>query len=1577
MDETTPAKKRSRWRWPLRLLLLLLALPVVLVLLMQTPPAKRLIAEQASSLGSQFAPWPVLVRDIQGTLPFDVRIGQVALGPPGAPWFETENLGVQVRLAPLLGGYVHVNYAGAERVALHALPPAPETPPDPAPVSYAMPAIPGLPDWIIVDRLAMERLDLGAPVLGSAAAFAIQGTVQPEDSQRMHLTITGLDQTDVTVQLEGGWFTDDVALALSMHDASLAPALLGLEGPLDLHLALSGPWQQVHTQLQATLALAPLAELDLMVGLQSPLQWEGTGRITPPAALLPEAARPHLGEAMAFALKGALAEDGMLSLDTATLAAGKVNVAATGRIALADLMLDLGVDLSHDDLGIAVPASQSGGPLPAHVRLELRGTPAALEVGAQGTLRGEEWIDGTAQVAQGVPLTAQGAFTMRPAGGLLPPELDALLRDGAALDFDVRYAGTALTIRDTRLRAAGTLLELAGDMELTASQLDMKAGLQVDDLAAFQGLAGVPLGGALGVQITAQGDAGQTGLEVGLQLSDLVVPQVHAPEGTLSAQVVAGGFPDALAEQWAVKLQGAFPALQLADSPGRDLKVDADFAVAGLERITINTLGVGDGNLALTAQGNLDWATRAGALEAAVEIADLKPYATLAGAPYGGKVALRATAGSTDTPGHLLASLDGTLRELSGLPDTLADLAGPEVALRAEGGFDGATAALNTLKLNLALGEVTGSGTYALASQEVDARIKAALPELKRLTPVTAQPMSGDLIAEAHATGTLEGLAVKGTLVSTALTAGPWRSEATRVVFDATGIPAQMKGSASLTAAQGDEVLALETRAAYSGTLLAIDDLQLTAGGNRVVARGQFNSATLRGGGEVEAALPALAALNAWVDLPLAGGLSVNAQLTEATGGLAGALSAQALEVPGLTIGDAEATFDLTGLFDQPGGRLALQAHTLAAQDLAVAHLTLTAEGPYDQLQTTLDTAGVYGTVTPFALQANATLGTAPLQMQLNTLAGKVDALELHLAEPAQVQYSAAALHLTPLRIAVAGGSLHAAGDMEAERVALQAGWEDIPLSLAALAGGPELEGSTRGTIDVSGTRAAPEMRAAIRVDGVRFSDPESTAPPLNVGIDATLNPAGMEARLSAEAGPEVQVELAASSPFTVQLEPFALDYSDATPVQGKLDATVELATLPQILLIEDQAMAGTLHADFDLAGTVGVPGVTGALTLAAGYYENAVSGTILDQLNVRLEAAEDAIRLAEFSANDTVGGSLAATGTVQLDADAGFPFAMDVTLRDPRLVHRDEISAKAGGTLRITGNASGAQVAGNLRAGPAYITMPERLPAQSVTTVEFTVAEEGEAEPSMPEDPVPPYRIALDIACAIPGQIFVRAPTLDSEWEGDLKIGGYADDPLIKGVLNIRKGYLDFLGSTFQLDESTIAFDGTSPPSPYLNVLAKSEKADLTALLRLEGDPSSLALVLDSDPPVPRDEILSQILFGQSVSEISAVQAIQLARYAPLFSNKMSAASVLSSGSAKPLMLDRLNLRSGSGAGDASVSAGKYIGNDFYVEFQQGLGSQKSEASIEWRFAPNWALKGKTGSNAEGGAGLFWKKNY
>lgn len=1577
MEEPTPHRKRS-WRRRFALLaLVLIGLLLLSVALVQTPPAKRLLAQQATSLGTQFAPWPVSVRGISGVLPFNLSVGHVALGASEAPWFEAEDLQLRLGVTALLSGQVRIARVGAARLALHALPPAAPAPPAPEPTSYAMPAIPPLPSWLSVDVIQIKRVEVDAPVLGKAAHLSVDGAVHPGEKQPVRVALRGLDDTQLALELGGGWTADDVGITLTFHDASLVPALAGLAGPLDLQFDLAGPWNGATLDLRSSLAGQSLASLKGTLGLRAPITLAAEGTLVPPAGLLPETAQIHLGDSIAISIDTDLAADGALTLRPTAIVAAHVQAGVEGRFDLDGLASDLHIRVAHDDLGIAAPGQSVSGPLPVGLRVDLSGTPATLNLIAQGSLRGEDWIQGEAHVQQGTPLAAQGTFTMRPAKDVLPPALDELLRDGAALDFDVTYADNGISLKDTRLRLAGAALDMSGTTNLAAAQINLQAALQVDSLSAFQGVAGVPMGGSVSMNAKAAGDANQTTLNLDLQVAHLEVPQVKAPAGDLHAEVIAGGFPDALTKQLKVKLDGSFPGLLLADTGQRDVQVDGDFRVEDLKRIAIAALRVRDGNLALTAQGGLDLEARSGDLSAALDIADLKPYAALAGANYGGRLNLRAEAGSTDTPGLLRATLDGTLADLSGLPAEWADLAGPAIEAHAEGNFDGATAALTAMDLRLALGEVAGTGQYVLDTQALEASVTAKVPELDLLSPALQTPMAGDLALTAKASGTLDVLAVEGDIQSASLLAGPWQSEDTKLSFQAKGIPADVQASVALTAARDAASLAVDADLTYAGSAIQLTAFKAVSGENRIDAAGTVDTVTLRGGGTVDAALPDLAALRAWVDLPLEGNVALSATLTEATGALEGSFSAHGVRVPDLTLDEATATFALQRIFDQPAGKLDLSAAGLSAPDVVVSQLALHADGPYEQIQSSLEVAGQYGAVTPFTLKTTSTLGTTPLLLDLATLDGKVGEIDLRLDAPATIRYDAGVLTVTPLRIGVAGGNLHAGGEYSPEKLALEGGWEGIPLSLAALAGAPELDGSTTGNLTLNGTLAAPDIAATLALVDVRISDPESTATPLNLSLDATLNRDGLRAQLKADAGVGVRAEAQLSAPVHPQLQPFDPGYDDGTPLDGQFRADIDLAALPALLLIDDQQMSGQLKADMALRGTLGNPGTTGFMEIAQGYYENAASGTILDQLAVRLDADEDAIRLTRFSASDTVGGSITAEGDVQLNAEQQFPFKLDIALHDPRLVHRDEISAKADGTLSLSGDATGAKVAGVLRAGPAYIAIPERLPAQQVTTVEFTEVGGEDEVPEEDTEEVPPYRIALDITCDIPGQVFVRGPTLDSEWEGNLKIAGFADDPLIKGVLNIRKGYLDFLGSTFQLDESTIAFDGTSPPSPYLNVLAKSEKKDLTALLRLEGDVSSLSIKLDSDPPVPRDEILSQVLFGQSVSEISAVQAIQLARYAPLFSSKLSAVSVLGSGSAKPFMLDRLNLRSGSGAGDASVSAGKYLGNDLYVEFEQGLGSQKSEASIEWRFAPHWALKGKTGSNAEGGAGLFWKKNY
>lgn len=1574
MSEQSPRKRR----WPRRVgiaLLVLLLLPFLLFGLIQMPPAKRLLANQASSLASRYGPWPIVVHDIRGLLPFDLRIGHIALGPAAEPWLEVRDLSLELRARTLLQGRVELKLIHAAWIGAHDMPPPSDVV---EPVVYAMPALPDLPAWLTVQAIRVDRMELGEPFLGTPTVVRADGALDPGASPPIRLELHGLDTTVLDATLAGGWNSEHLALRLDVAQEAVIAALDPLGGPLDVHLTLEGPWNAAALQMNATRDSAPLAAATATINLDSPLSVVGEARLHPPPDLVPETALAQLGSYFDVALDATVSSEGLVTLRPSKVTGAHLRGDVEGTVALDGLHADLKLNVAHDDLALLVPERTLGEPLPVTLASEITGTPSSLDIVARGTLRAEDWFDGEVHLTQGENVAAKGDLRARPVTGLLPEELERLLREGAALTFDVAYGNEGLAVQTARLRIAGAQLDASGTVDLATPNLNVKADLVVDDLAAFEAFVKQPIGGGLRMNVVATGGEQQSHFVVALDVDSLRFPKVSAPSGTLHAEVDGGAFPDAITGQLTVNFSGAFPELILADAPPRTLDLKGDFSLDALERVTVRALEVQDGNLALTAEGTLDVGTRAGDLRATLTAADIAPYAAIAGLPYSGQIAVKAQAGSTTEPGVLEGNADVVLSGLRGLPNEFAGVAGKRVALQAAGRYDGAEVAISGLNLTLAAGTVQGEGRYTLESEAVDATLRADLPKLADLESAVNMPAHGSARVDLAIRGTVEDLAVSGTAHAEELVAGPWRSDTLNLKWETSGIPNAIAGSVEADATRGEESLALETDFAFAEAVVRVSGLRAHAGPNRMDADFRLNTTTLRGSGTVDVAAPDLAALHDWIDVPVEGSVALALTMAEDTGALDGTFSASGLRLPDLALESAEGTVYADNLFDEPNLRVSLDATGFQATDIAVTSLAVDAEGPATRVATSIQAAGSYDATTAFNVRLVAYAGLSPMVVELETLEGNVASLALLLEAPATARYTGDTLTLTPLRLSAGGGVLYASGGYAPERLELQGGWEAFPLALAALAGAPELEGTTTGTLTLNGTLARPLIEARARLDGVRVLVSDSTAPPLNVTIDATQSEQGFAANLQAEAGPEVTASARLTAPARISLQPFDTGVTDSTPVAGNFLADMDLSVLTTVLQLEDQNVAGQLHSDIRVQGTVGDPGAQGILTIANGYYEHSASGTILDDLMVRVEGDESAIRLTQFTANDTVGGAMEGSGHVALRSEDYFPFEVDVTLRDPRLVNRDDVVAQADGTITVRGDSRGARVTGTLRAGPAHITIPERLPEQRITTVEFVEAgaPEAPAEGPQAEEPAP-YRVDLDIDCAIPGRVFVQGPNIDSEWDGNLEITGTADDPRIKGLLNIRKGRLDFLGRTFDFAESTIAFDGTTPISPYLRIRAISETADLTAILYLEGDVSALSIRLESDPPVPQDEILAQVLFGSGVSDISPVQAIQLARYAPLFSERMSALSILGSGGPKPLMLDRLNLRTGSDSGDASLSAGKYLGNNFYVELEQGLGSQKSEASIEWRFRPNWMLKGKTGANAEGGGGLFWKKSY
>jgi translocation and assembly module TamB len=191
-----------------------------------------------------------------------------------------------------------------------------------------------------------------------------------------------------------------------------------------------------------------------------------------------------------------------------------------------------------------------------------------------------------------------------------------------------------------------------------------------------------------------------------------------------------------------------------------------------------------------------------------------------------------------------------------------------------------------------------------------------------------------------------------------------------------------------------------------------------------------------------------------------------------------------------------------------------------------------------------------------------------------------------------------------------------------------------------------------------------------------------------------------------------------------------------------------------------------------------------------------------------------------------------------------------------------------------------------------------------------------------------------------------------------------------------VVRGHFNFLGKRFALIQGSLVMDGSVPPSPHLEVVGEADGKDMIARLRLFGSALAPEIALTSVPEFPQDEILSRLLFGRSVSDMSPVQAVKLAY----------AARQLTGGGGFDFMgrtrtflgVDRLEITQSGETGDQmAISAGKYLSKGVYLQVEKGAGPETGKTSVEVEITPNVTLETEIGENAKGGVGLNWKLNY
>ena len=214
---------------------------------------------------------------------------------------------------------------------------------------------------------------------------------------------------------------------------------------------------------------------------------------------------------------------------------------------------------------------------------------------------------------------------------------------------------------------------------------------------------------------------------------------------------------------------------------------------------------------------------------------------------------------------------------------------------------------------------------------------------------------------------------------------------------------------------------------------------------------------------------------------------------------------------------------------------------------------------------------------------------------------------------------------------------------------------------------------------------------------------------------------------------------------------------------------------------------------------------------------------------------------------------------------------------------------------------------------------------------------------------PSSPWRLA--IKARAPNRLSVTGLGIESEWRATLDIGGSITEPAIRGRADLIRGGYEFAGRRFDLLRGTIRFQGEVPADPALDILATGDTQGLSASVRVTGTGQRPEIAFSSIPALPEDELLSRMLFGTSITNLSAPEALQLAAAVASLQNQgngLNPINILRNA----IGLDRLRiLPADTVTGQkTAVAAGKYITRRAYVEIitdGQGYSATRAEFQI------------------------------
>lgn len=692
--------------------------------------------------------------------------------------------------------------------------------------------------------------------------------------------------------------------------------------------------------------------------------------------------------------------------------------------------------------------------------------------------------------------------------------------------------------------------------------------------------------------------------------------------------------------------------------------------------------------------------------------------------------------------------------------------------------------------------------------------------------------------------------------------------------------------------------------------------------------------------------------------------------MLRSTGAITGTAKAPAVEgrieavdvrAGNVELGRLDARWHLD-LADRTTSQLNLDGRQLRVGSRSIARLSLVGEGRLKNHDLVLD---VRDNGDLLALKVHGGLSRGVWSARVIRLQMGAPAVgRWTLRQPATIQVVRDQATLQPLCIADGQAHLCAAAHWQAagRRWRVDLNTEHFPLRLLQplLPGDAALTGQLDGRVNVAAQGTVPSSLEA-HLSGHGELRLRTDAPqPVALKMDAaTVTVARAGPRLAGK----LTTRLAEGGQLNGQLSaPWAAVQRQGlwrAPVQGRIHAVLpELAELAA-LVPNLQQLRGRLRADLTVAGSLDHPVLGGSGRLQQGQATISRLGLALKDVNVTVAAA-GASTLSVRGGLASGPGTLTVTGTVHLPPTSAWNAELALRGQRVQVANTRQARVLASPDLKLVVHPGRIELSGQLTVPEAHLAP---IAASEAVRPSPDVVVTGAGAPT----PQPRWQVVSDVQLRLGEQVHFTGYGFKGRIGGALRL---RDQP---GKVTTARGDLRVMDGTYQayrqdltVQHGLLSFTGGPVDNPGLELSAVRVVGDVTAGVRVRGTAQDPVLSLFSTPSMADSDILSYLMLGRPMTQVSQSQGKQLMSAASS-SAGLVGGDVLAGWIGKQLGISDVHVQREQQTQQPQLVLGTYLSPRLYVSYGLGLFDNANTVRLRYKIGRKWTLQGETGSQSGG----------